>query len=332
MGVFKKNGDWWIDCYVNGRRKREKIDPNTRLAETVLQKRKEVKVLFDDLVKQYLKFAKTYKRSYRTNVDQLRHLLEFFGDKYLAEITTHLVENYVSQRKQKVKEATVNRELALLKHMFTKAIEWGIVTHNPAKAVKFFKESPMMLRYLTNEEMDRLLTAAPGHLKPILIAALNTGMRRGEILNLRWENVDFKAGVITLVHTKNGDKRHIPISPTLREALLNVPRHFRSPYVFCNKDGKPYWELKRSFKTALKTAAIENFRFHGLRHTFASHLVMNRVDLLTVKELLGHKTLEMTLRYAHLSSDHKKKAILSLERIGGHQMDTREDILQAGHR
>jgi integrase len=343
MGVFKKGRDCWIDYYVNGRRKREKIGPNKRLAETVLQKRKveiaegkfldkrkEVKVKFEVAANGYLNWSKANKRSHGRDRISLNNLLPVFGNKLLGRITTKEIEDYKARRREEVKPATVNRELACLKHLFTKAMEWEMAVHNPARPVKLFKEESERLRYLTGEEIDRLLSVAPNHLKPVLITALQTGMRRGEILNLKWEDVDFKTGQITVTTSKNGEKRYIPMSPVLRETLIKLPRHIRSPYVFCNKEGNPYWELKRSFKTALRKAGIENFRFHDLRHTFASHLVMNGVDLLTVKELLGHKTLDMTLRYSHLSADHKKKAILSLQRAMDTNMDTREVVGNEG--
>jgi integrase len=171
-------------------------------------------------------------------------------------------------------------------------------------------------------------------------------MRRGEILNLTWEQVDLKNGFILLERTKNSEKREIPINETLRQTLqaLFRSRRLDIPYVFYDPTtGKPYREVKRSFKTALKNAelqrcpkcnferakpktevislcpacgseletrkGIKDFRFHDLRHTFASHLVMAGVDLTTVKELLGHKDIKMTLRYAHLAPSHKVKAV-----------------------
>jgi len=130
---------------------------------------------------------------------------------------------------------------------------------------------------------------------PILILALNTGMRKSEILWLKWHDIDFKREVIHLYDTKNAEKR--------------VPKHPSSPYIFCDKKGQSYGDIKKSFLTAIEKSGIIDFHFHDLRHTFASQLVMSGVDLNTVRELLGHKSLEMTLRYSHLSPDHKKRAV-----------------------
>ena len=140
--------------------------------------------------------------------------------------------------------------------------------------------------------------------------ALNTGMRKGEVLTIVREEVDLKHGFILLENTKNGERREIPINQTLRDTLTALPRHITIPYVFWKKkDGKRYGDVKKSFHSALKRAGIKNFRFHDLRHTIASHLVMNGIDLTTVKELLGHKTIAMTMRYAHLAPSHKEKAV-----------------------
>lgn len=137
-------------------------------------------------------------------------------------------------------------------------------------------------------------------------------MRKGEILSLKWDNVDLKHGFILLDRTKNGERREIPINNTLEAHFLNrnMIRRLDISYVFYDPvNGKPYQDVKRSFKTALRKAGIRDFHFHDLRHTFASHLVMAGIDITTVKELLGHKTLTMTLRYAHLAPSHKVKAV-----------------------
>ena len=148
--------------------------------------------------------------------------------------------------------------------------------------------------------------------------ALNTGMRRGEILRLKWRDVDIKRSIIYLHETKNGEKREVPINEQVKAILINTIRHPQSEYIFYNKDGTPMASNKRSFFTALKKSGIKDFKFHDLRHTFASHLVMSGIDLNTVRELLGHKSLQMTLRYSHLSANHKHIAVGVLSK----RMDT----------
>jgi len=196
------------------------------------------------------------------------------------------------------------------------------------------------------------------HLTPIVITALHTGMRRGEILGLQWEkNVDLKHGFILLDKTKNGERREIPISDTLRSVLQGILRRIDVPYVFFDAaTGKPYKDVKRSFGTALRKAewescqqchyerqkiqaadpgncphcgseirrhkGIEDFHFHDLRHTFASQLVMAGEPLAAVSKLLGHKHVNMTMRYSHLAPAHLRKAVSAMDKITTHSEST----------
>ena len=186
------------------------------------------------------------------------------------------------------------------------------------------KENNERLRFLTEGEIYGLLVECPEHLRRIVECAINTGMRRGEILSLKWKQI--RNGFIYLRKTKTKNARQIPINEDLSDIfkrikceqhpkadnvvdltgqpLLGVP----SEYVFVYK-GEPLKGIKRSFKTALKNAGIEDFRFHDLRHTFASQVLLKGGSLKDVQELLGHKTMTMTLRYAHLTQEHKKKAV-----------------------
>jgi integrase len=138
-------------------------------------------------------------------------------------------------------------------------------------------------------------------------------MRWGEISGLTWDRVNLDQGFITLLDTKNHERRDIPMDGTVRGLLKEMER--KSPYVFGNEEGHPFTRLERSFATALKKSGITDFKFHDLRHTFASNLVMAGEDLNTVRELLGHKDLTMTLRYAHLAPNHKTRAVNVLDRI-----------------
>jgi integrase len=167
------------------------------------------------------------------------------------------------------------------------------------------------------------------HLKPIVVMALNTGCRKSEILNLQWDQVDLKHGFILLDHTKNGERKEIPINGTLKESLEALfqgtrerPRRLDIPWVYYDtRTGNSYQDIKRAFNTACFKAGIRDFHFHDLRHYFASHLVMSGFDLNTVRELLGHKTLTMTLRYAHLAPSHKVRAVDLLDQTINYQND-----------
>jgi len=245
-------------------------------------------------------------------------LKKFFSGKYLYGVTSLDIEKFKSQRAKEVSPATVNRALAVLKSMLNRAVTWGKVDSNPCKAVKKLQENNQRLRFLEREEIGRLLDCCSEHIKPIVVVALNTGMRKGEILGLKWRDIDIKRGIIHLSSTKSGEKREVPMNEVAQKTIIGVLKHPESQYVFCNGEGKPYGDVKKSFFTAVRKAGIIDFHFHDLRHTFASQLVMSGIDLNTVRELLGHKTMEMTLRYSHLSPDHKKRAVDIL----GSRMDT----------
>ncbi len=147
---------------------------------------------------------------------------------------------------------------------------------------------------------------------------------KGEILALTWNDVNLKQKMILVRTSKNGEKREIPVAEHVLGILLGLPKE--SGKVFDFGDRNPIETIRRGFRAALEKVGIENFRFHDLRHTLASHLVMNAVDLLTVKELMGHKSINMTLRYAHLNPDHKRKAIESLKFFDGHFLDTKQAV------
>jgi len=333
MGVFKKATNYYIDYYLpNGRRKREKIGPSKKQAKLVLKKRKvqiaegkfldirkEERISFDKMAKEYLEIhSKPNKRSSWRDEISIKHFSHYFGKKTLQEITSLDVEKYKQKRAREVSPSTVNREMTCLKTIFNKAKEWGKIKENQISLVKLFTVQNARLRYLEKEEIARLIQACPDHLKAIVTVALNTGMRKGEILGLKWPDIDFRNRLIYVLQTKNREIREIPMNDIVFRILLKVRKNPKSPYVFCKKEGSPYRNITGGFTNALKRARIRDFRFHDLRHTFASHLVMAGIDLKTVQELLGHKTFEMTLRYAHLSQDHKRWAINVL----GHRLDT----------
>jgi integrase len=154
-------------------------------------------------------------------------------------------------------------------------------------------------------------------------------MRRGEIFNLKWEHIDFSEKIILVKHTKSGKTREIPISDRLYQLLIGLSRSKgNSEYVFPNPDtGRPYIDVKKSFKFSCKKAGISDLRFHDLRHTFASRLVKAGVDLITVRDLLGHFSVRVTQRYTHSCMDQKKRAIELLHRVSSETSKKREDLL-----
>lgn len=212
-----------------------------------------------------------------------------------------------------------NRELSFLRHVYSMAITWGKATENPVKQVKFAREQNARMRILTDEEERSLLAQCGPQLRPLVITALHTGFRASELLSLTWEDVDLRrrAVAVRAAYAKNGESRSVPmnevLTATLKEVKINSPA---SVYVFCSRKNTPYRSFRSAFERAVRQAELTDLTFHDLRHTFASRLIMAGVDLPTVQDLMGHKDIKMTLRYTHLSSDHKQRAVSALESFG----------------
>lgn len=222
------------------------------------------------------------------------------------------------QNKRGMSNSTINKYLYVLSKMFHLGINEKLIKENPLLKVKKMPRTNYRIRYLTEEEEERLyetLKTYSTDLEPIITLALQTGMRRGEILNLKWLNVDFDFNLIELLETKSGKSRIIPMSKTVRELLLKQRNN--SEYVFINPHTKVKYEpFKARFQTLLKKAGIENFRFHDLRHTVATRLMVSGVDVAVIKELLGHSSVATTMRYAHAVPGRKAEAVDLLDHYG----------------
>src|SRR3990172_9583516 len=248
MGVFKreikgkdggKHEYWYIDYVLDGKRKWESVGQvgtfSKQHAKKLLALRKteilqgkfnapKPKVIptFSEFARDYLEFAKGNKKSWDRDMYALRSLEPFFGNYKLTDISPILIEKYKLERKQTVSTRTVNIELSLLRRMFNLAVSWDKCKSNPIHKVRLFKESPPKERILTLDEEKALLESSPSHLKPVLITALNTGMRYGELLNLTWSDVEFDSGYIHVRQSKSGKSRKIPMNVTVRETLLDL--------------------------------------------------------------------------------------------------------------
>ncbi len=257
------------------------------------------------------------------------------GDVALREITPQVIERFLSKhaKERGWSPATRNRYRALLSSVLSKAVSWEYIEHNPVAVVKASKENPGRERHLTQAQFGALLAACSNDLRPIVLLAGHTGMRRGELLNLRWSDVDFQSNTITVRESKSGEPRSIPMNETVSQALLSLPRNNERGLLFPSpRTGGVRPDVKRAFAEALKKAAkalekpdLTEFRFHDLRHTFASLLVMNAIDLKTVQELLGHHSLRMTMRYSHLAPDHRTRSIRVLDQALSEKTDTKTD-------
>jgi integrase len=214
-----------------------------------------------------------------------------------------------------VTPATVNRELALLRHLLRLAEEWGYIAKAPR--VRMGKESEGRLRFLSEDEavrlLDRCRTSQNPYLSAIVTLALNTGMRRGEILGVTWERVDTARGVLLIDRTKSGRRREIPKNRAVYDALSALPGSKVEGLVFRKANGAAWGSIRTAFERACVEAKVVDFRFHDLRHTCASWLVMRSRSLKEVQALLDHETFAMTLRYAHLSPERLRSAVASRE-------------------
>jgi len=284
-----------------------------------------------DLFEKYRAEVLPRLRSHQTRAVHLDWWESKLGAYLLADVRPSLIIetrkalfDKETPRGKPMSESTANRYMATLSHCFTwatKELQW--MSDNPVFKVQAFKEPDGVIRFLSDEERAALLESAKAKspdLHTIIILALSTGARRNEILGLRWPDVDLKTGLLTFAKTKNGTIRHVPITGQALSALRDIAasRKLLNPtgLVFPGKtratQDKPL-AIENIFQACLKDAGIENFRFHDLRHSAASYLVMAEVPMMTVAEILGHRDLKMTQRYAHLSRAHVQDAVSRLD-------------------
>jgi site-specific recombinase XerD len=346
-GVYEKfpgSGEWWI-CYwdAQGRKRREKAGSKS-VAIALYRKRKtevlegkklpeksrRATVTFAEIARDALDYSKQYKvtDAYRADRWHMETVLRWFRDRAAAEVTPQDIERRLSElaNEKNLMPATLNRYRALLSLTYSTAMRNGKVFSNPARLVRLRKENNARVRFLNSEEETVLRSRivdnyADGEAEFDL--ALNTGMRRGEQYRLRWQDVNLKTGILTIPLSKTGEKRHIPINSATRAALERLWQHRTAGgYVCPGIEAERHRDSRRWFERAVYSAGIENLHWHDLRHTFASRLVMAGVDLRTVQELLGHKTIGMTVRYSHLAPTHLHEAI---ERLAAKPTDTTTD-------
>ncbi|MGE5444851.1 MAG: tyrosine-type recombinase/integrase, partial [Ignavibacteriales bacterium] len=270
-----------------------------------------------EFIERYLDYAKANKASQTFRLESYfcKKFKDYAGDKQLPKIDRLLVEGYKAKLiRDGAKPASINRELAMLSQMLNKAIAWGYLDSNPFKGIKPVKLTKQPPKLLTQDEIDRLIDAASLWLKPMLIVLRNTGLRVHELLGLRWADIDFDRQCVTARSNKTSNYRVIPMTQELYQILFWLRGNYVNPkslavsprqasqmdYVFCNVDGSKLMEIRHSFQKACRKAGIKASP-HTLRHNFASYLIMNGVDLPSVKELLGHTQISTTMIYSHLS-------------------------------
>lgn len=330
MSIFKaKNGKWHYQFMLNGERKhglcigcrdkKEALEFEGDLKYKLsLQQRgkipKEYKLSFKKATEIYLKYSKANKITYKKDETLVKYMLDYFGkDKKVSEIKPIDIEKfktYMTEVKKR-SNATFNRYYSALSKMFNILIENDLILKNPCKKVKKLKEDNQKTRYLSKKEEKALFKELADHLKPIVICALQTGLRRSNILNMRWENIDLKLMFIEVLKQENkGHKKiQIPISPKLYQVFMDlVPKE--NGYVFINPEtSEPYTDIHKGFDKAVERAGIKDFTFHDLRHTVGTRLMMKGMDVRTIQEMMAHSQISTTQRYMHVTPENKKKAI-----------------------
>jgi len=285
------------------------------------EKRKNKLMKFEEFAEKYLEtYSKVENKSWeKSDKVYISSLKKFFSGYYLSAINQDAILGFRAKKKgEGTQNGGINRILACLKSMFNRAIEWGdFVGVNPMKFVKKLDEPSGRTTFLEKEDLIRLVKCCENDFKPYVLIAVHSGLRFSEQMGLEWHDVDFKNNIISVRHTKNGKLRMLSMNGDMKKVLEGIPRQEDSSYVFCGKDGKPNVNVRGAFDRAKTKAKITKFHWHDLRHTTASHMVMGGVDLYSVKEHLGHCTIAMTERYAHLSKGHREKVVAVLNGITG---------------
>jgi integrase len=326
MGLYKQEGSpFWNYRFslqgtrisgstkVKDRKLAQKVYEHERAQYVLGEKTHEVRpIKLKELIADYLEYSKANKRSYRDDISLSGRVLAYFGDCMASEVTQQSIERYKAVRREKkvaehlLSGSTINRELAFLKVVFSKAVVWKKAQHNPVLGVRFFNErEKARVRYLSQAQQENLLGVCPPELRRIVLIALRTGMRQSEILSIRWRDVDPVTNQVTIPKSKGGGKRYIPLHGDVAELLSQMPR--TGEYVFQGHGAGPVvWDgaLRTAWEKSLATAGIQDFRFHDLRHTTASQLAMRGASLQAIAAILGHSSTRMAERYAHLSPAH----------------------------
>ncbi len=285
----------------------------------------------------FLTHAKTNNKysTLKTKGDILRkHLLPAFGKTRLDKVSPYQIEAYKGRKLDEgLSSKTINNQLTVLRKLLSLAVDWRELDHVPK--VAWMRVPKPDFDFLSFEEADRLIAAAEPDWRPMILVALHTGLRIGELTALQWDCVELVAGRVFVKRSayrgrigspKNGRSREVPLSDTVRRALREH-RHLRGPWVFCTPDGNmlnAYNSCQNAIARQCRRAGLRSIGWHTLRHSFASHLVMKGTPLKVVQELLGHATIEMTMRYSHLSPEISANAVKVLDSRGQQEGNMRE--------
>jgi integrase len=276
------------------------------------------------ILQSYMPFVQGYKRSWKCDLSLLKnHVEPVWGKKYLDQVTKADVVALFAGHRKKYTPGSCNRLLILIRYMFTLALRWetpGLKT-NPAKDHPLLKEQNQRERFLSEPDAQALFAAIKQSINPmlqhIIPMLILTGARKREVLDARWEDIDFEHKSWRIHTTKSGQPRHVPLSDGAIAVLEALPRD--SEWIFANEDtGKPYASIYASWHTARTRAGLADVRVHDLRHSFASFLVNAGRSIYEVQRLLGHAHIRTTQRYAHLSKDTLLDATNAVNSAVGH--------------
>jgi integrase len=344
IGVIEKpkgSGKWWALVKYRGKQYWRRAANKTHARDlyheikTAIRKgawppkQEQAAARFDDLLADYRDAKRREGKAVMASNVGYARLLDRFGGLSASEITSDEVDRWRRDLAESMAPATVNLHLCLLRAILRHGLRARRIEAAALPDIRPLKTNNKVIRYLTDDEERRLIGALPEHLRPLVLVAIHTGMRKGELVNLTWADVDFVGGIVWVREAKSGEGRRIPLSATAHKALMELRERRRkrlkakvinrfeaAGHVFAAAHGGSLMNLNRDWCAAVKRAGLEAFRFHDLRHTFASRLAMAGVDLYRVQTLMGHKTPAMTLRYAHLSPQHLRAAVETLDAPG----------------
>lgn len=333
-GVYEKvpgSGEWWVrHADSQGRLRREKA--GTKSAALALYRKRKTQALegrklpeklrrppvtFAELSVDTLAYSKAHKRTHSDDVRLMARINDWFGTRPAESITPQDIERRFEDgiRDHGWAPSTVNHHRSLISLTYRLGIRNGKVSINPARATKHRKEDNSRTRSLTADEESRLraaiLAKCPHHLYELDLA-LHTGLRKSEMFGLKWQDVDIARKLLLIRRGKNGEARYVNLNPVAVKALTALqtdPEDPAAPVFISHRSSEALQGARHWFKKALATARIKNFRWHDLRHTFASRLAMTGSGVRTLQEALGHKSPSMAMRYTHLTSDFLQDAV-----------------------
>lgn len=352
-GLYQVNGTWYM-CYVDPTGKYVRESTGTKMKTEAAAMLQAVKTdirrgKFDftsDKTMKFEKLAEKYindyskgegeKKSWKRDQASIKRLNEHFSGMDIAKISKKDALDYKKKRREDVSGKTVNRELACLRHMFNKAIDWGFIRVNPIARIELYKEKKRERIILNREEAELLIELASEPAKTAIMIALHTGARTSEALSLRWSDIDFEKNGVRIREQKT-EERHIPLSSELKEHLICKDQ--LSDWIIYNKQsGSHYTDIRKQFNKArdkviqkltdrTRIDKIKRLSFYDLRHTFGTWLGETKTNPFVIKELMGHKNIQTTMKYVHIREDAKRKAVELLNI----QKKTKKNVIAVSH-